>query len=83
MYLGRDQIARLRREMGMKYIQKRKLQATTNSAHSLPVPLQPQIKRRAPRSAVKPVHVFSQLLQNDNREKHAVLRERFQPGHDL
>jgi len=36
-FLGRDQIARLRREMGMKCIQKRKFKATTNSAHSLPV----------------------------------------------
>ena len=36
-YLGRDQIARLRREMGMRCIQKRKFKATTNSAHSLPV----------------------------------------------
>ena len=35
--LGRDQIGRLRREMGLKCIQKRKFKATTNSAHSLPV----------------------------------------------
>ena len=35
--VGRDQIARLRREMGLKCIQKRKFKATTNSAHSLPV----------------------------------------------
>jgi putative transposase len=36
-FLGRDQIARLRREMGLRCIQKRKFKATTNSAHSLPV----------------------------------------------
>jgi putative transposase len=36
-FLGRDQIARLRRQMGLKCIQKRKFKATTNSAHSLPV----------------------------------------------
>jgi transposase InsO family protein len=36
-FIGRDQIARLRREMGLKCIQKRKFKATTNSAHSLPV----------------------------------------------
>jgi len=35
--LGRDQIARLRREMGLRCIQKRKFRATTNSAHALPV----------------------------------------------
>jgi len=36
-FLGRDQISRLRREMGLRCIQKRKFKATTNSAHSLPV----------------------------------------------
>jgi putative transposase len=36
-FLGRDQIARLRREMRMNCIQKRKFKATTNSAYSLPV----------------------------------------------
>ena len=36
-FLGRDQIGRLRREMGLRCIQKRKFKATTNSAHSLPV----------------------------------------------
>jgi len=36
-YLGRDQIGRLRREMGLGCIQKRKFKATTNSTHSLPV----------------------------------------------
>lgn len=36
-FLGRDRIARLRREMGLKCIQKRKFKATTNSTHSLPV----------------------------------------------
>ena len=36
-FIGRDQIARLRREMGLRCIQKRKFKATTNSAHSLPV----------------------------------------------
>ena len=35
--LGRDCISRLRREMGLQCIQKRKFKATTNSAHSLPV----------------------------------------------
>jgi putative transposase len=35
--LGRDQIGRLRREMGLRCVQKRKFRATTNSAHSLPV----------------------------------------------
>jgi putative transposase len=35
--VGRDRIARLRREMGLRCIQKRKFKATTNSAHSLPV----------------------------------------------
>jgi len=34
---GRDRIARLRREMGLRCRQKRKFKATTNSAHSLPV----------------------------------------------
>ena len=36
-FLGRDQIGRLRREMGLRCIQKRKFKATTNSTHSLPV----------------------------------------------
>jgi putative transposase len=36
-YLGRDQIGRLRREMSLWCIQKRKFKATTNSAHLLPV----------------------------------------------
>ena len=49
-------------------------------AESLLQLLQPQTKCRAPRSAVKPVHAFSQLSKNDNREKHAVLGERFQPA---
>lgn len=35
--IGRDQIARLRKEMGLVCKQKRKFKATTNSAHSLPV----------------------------------------------
>jgi len=34
---GRDRIARLRREMGLRCRQKRKFKATTNSKHSLPV----------------------------------------------
>ena len=34
---GRDRIARLRREMGIRCRQKRKFKATTNSAHALPV----------------------------------------------
>jgi len=36
-FMGRDQIARVRREMRMKCIQKRKFKVTTNSAHSLRV----------------------------------------------
>jgi hypothetical protein len=36
-FIGRDRIARLRREMRITCIQKRKFKATTNSAHSLPV----------------------------------------------
>jgi len=36
-FIGRDQIARLRREMRLRCIQKRKFKATTNSAHLLPV----------------------------------------------
>jgi transposase InsO family protein len=35
--LGRDQISRLRRELGLKCIQKKKFKATTNSNHDLPV----------------------------------------------
>ncbi len=34
---GRDHIARLRRELGLRCRQKRKFKATTNSNHSLPV----------------------------------------------
>ncbi|QKJ68290.1 IS3 family transposase (plasmid) [Deefgea piscis] len=34
---GRDRIARLRREAGIRCIQKRKFKATTNSNHALPV----------------------------------------------
>lgn len=34
---GRDRIARLHRELGLRYRQKRKFQATTNANHSLPV----------------------------------------------
>ena len=34
---GRDRIARLRREMGLRCRQKRKFKATTNSRHDLPV----------------------------------------------
>jgi putative transposase len=34
---GRDRIARLRREMGLRCRQKRRFKATTNSAHTLPV----------------------------------------------
>ena len=34
---GRDRIARLRREMGLQCRQMRKIRATTNSSHSLPV----------------------------------------------
>lgn len=34
---GRDRIARLRREMGLRCRQKRKFKATTNSKHNLPV----------------------------------------------
>ena len=35
--IGRDRISRLRREMGLRCVQRRKFKATTNSAHSLPV----------------------------------------------
>ena len=34
---GRDRIARLRRELGIRCRQKRKFKATTNSNHNLPV----------------------------------------------
>lgn len=34
---GRDRIARLPRELGLRCRQKRKFKATTHSAHSLPV----------------------------------------------
>jgi transposase InsO family protein len=37
LLLGRDRIARLRKEMGLRCKQRRKFKATTNSAHSLPV----------------------------------------------
>ena len=37
IYIGRDRIIRLRREMGIRCIQKKKFKATTNSKHSLPV----------------------------------------------
>lgn len=36
-HVGRDRIIRLRREMGLRCIQKKKFKATTNSKHSLPV----------------------------------------------
>ena len=35
--VGRDRIARLRRELGLRCRQKRKFKATTNSKHNLPV----------------------------------------------
>jgi putative transposase len=35
--VGRDRISRLRREMGLKCIQRKKFKATTNSKHNLPV----------------------------------------------
>ena len=35
--LGRDHISRLRKEMGLKCIQKKKFKVTTDSAHQLPV----------------------------------------------
>jgi transposase InsO family protein len=35
--VGRDRIIRLRRELNIRCIQKRKFKATTNSKHSLPV----------------------------------------------
>ena len=35
--IGRDRISRLRKEMGLRCVQRRKFKATTNSAHSLPV----------------------------------------------
>ena len=37
LFVGRDRIIRLRREMGLRCIQKKKFKATTNSKHSLPV----------------------------------------------
>jgi putative transposase len=37
IYVGRDQISRLRKKMGLKCVQKKKFKATTNSAHDLPV----------------------------------------------
>jgi putative transposase len=36
VHVGRDHIARLRKKMGLKCIQKRKFKATTNSSHDLP-----------------------------------------------
>jgi len=35
--IGRDRIARLKKEMGLRCIQRRKFKATTNSRHDLPV----------------------------------------------
>ena len=35
--IGRDRISRLRKEMGLRCVQRRKFKATTNSAHTLPV----------------------------------------------
>ena len=35
--IGRDRIYRLRKEMGLRCVQKKKFKATTNSAHTLPV----------------------------------------------
>jgi len=37
VYVGRDRIHRLRRELGLKCIQNKKFKATTNSDHDLPV----------------------------------------------
>ena len=37
VFIGRDRISRLRKEMGLVCKQKRKFKATTNSSHSLPV----------------------------------------------
>lgn len=37
IYVGRDRIHRLRKELGLRCIQKKKFKATTNSAHDLPV----------------------------------------------
>jgi transposase InsO family protein len=37
VYVGRDRIHRLRKELGLKCIQNKKFKATTNSAHDLPV----------------------------------------------
>ena len=37
VYVGRDRIHRLRKELGLRCIQNRKFKATTNSAHDLPV----------------------------------------------
>jgi len=37
VYVGRDHIHRLRKELGLKCIQNKKFKATTNSAHDLPV----------------------------------------------
>ena len=37
VYVGRDHIHRLRKELGLRCIQNRKFKATTNSAHDLPV----------------------------------------------
>ena len=37
VYVGRDRIHRLRKELGLRCVQKKKFKATTNSAHDLPV----------------------------------------------
>jgi putative transposase len=37
VYVGRDRVHRLRKELGLRCIQNRKFTATTNSAHDLPV----------------------------------------------
>jgi len=37
VYVGRDRIHRLRKELGLRCIQNKKFKATTNSAHDLPV----------------------------------------------
>lgn len=37
IFVGRDQISRLRKKMGLKCIQRKKFKATTNSSHDLPL----------------------------------------------
>ena len=37
VYVGRDHIHRLRKELGLRCVQNKKFKATTNSAHDLPV----------------------------------------------